>query len=104
MAAPPRSPESKDKLDSRLAKLNLKNDELRQQLIKISSQLTSKLSRKKYKHLKRDKEKGNDEEEENSSPARSVHALKKELENGYKQIDRYKKLISDLRGNESLDN
>lgn len=42
--------------------------------------------------------------DENHIKEKSIPALKRELENGYKQIDRYKKLLENLKSNDTTTN
>lgn len=57
--------------DLRLSELNIKNDKLRKELIRISSELTAKLGKKKFEEKKKEKEEGEHD--------RSLPALRKEL-------------------------
>lgn len=67
------------------------NDELRKELIKISTELTTKLKKKKFtpKAIK---------SEDQDHKKRS--ALKRELDHAYKQIDMYKRTIEELKNND----
>jgi hypothetical protein len=83
---------SKASNDQRLSELNLKNDRLRRDLIKISGELTARLGKKKYEEKRK-------EQEHEGEADRTLPALRRELENAYKQIDRYKKLVEELKVN-----
>jgi hypothetical protein len=88
---------SKASNDQRLSELNLKNDRLRRDLIKISGELTARLGKKKYEEKRK-------EQEHEGEADRTLPALRRELENAYKQIDRYKKLVEELKVNECTNN
>ena len=78
-------------LSNKLTKLNTKNDYLRKDLMKISSELTEKLRQKKF--IPKIKELHPEKKKDEPDDPLLVTALRREMELGYKEIDRLKKMI-----------
>lgn len=88
-------------LSNKLNKLTEKNDVLRKELIHISALVSSQLKNKKFVPKVKEREIVFDKDDEDPL---MMAAIRRELENGYKEIDRVKKVIENskkLEGNNS---